>query len=410
MNTKVPEAQNNLISNLQGTEDDNNSPTEPLIQTSSNIKAIVGGKEVEIGNARFIEDRRILVSTDGIDYTYVRTKKEHKGKIYFQCVNRQRRPDTGKKCLAKANYVSATKTIEVIDLHNPKCNNLKLSVQDDFQSQKQDILVSLESNKALTIVNAMTLLRDKNNEAPQENKRQPLTYEQVKKIIRDFREENNINSNDSFFDPLHTKTLDKAILIRCHNKYNLMYKNKLIVNEYIVFCSPFMQSLLSITEHWQIDSTFYIVPHYFYQLLVILIYNDIVDAHVPACFVLLSTKNQYIYEKVFKDIREFILEDCFEVKRITLDFEKSEKIGISKAFPNVEFLGCKFHFIQALVRKAKKQGLMNQTNEEETRDIFHQINNVLENQSKSLEQLLEEMAKKYEIPNEFVKQEIFLFY
>ena len=113
------------------------------------------------------------------------------------------------------HYHFDTKDVDVIDTHNPSCGDKKLKVQDDYGSQKLDLLNALQKNNHLTVCNAMDLLRETNNAATQENKRQPLEYEQVKRIIRDYRQDNNIHSQHTLSDPALQKTLDSAIFLRC---------------------------------------------------------------------------------------------------------------------------------------------------------------------------------------------------
>ena len=70
------------------------------------------------------------------------------------------------------------------------------------------------------------LLRDKNVEATPKKKRFPLNYDQVKKILKEYRQEDNLNSNISFSDVTLLRTVDGAIFRRCHNQHNLIYKSK----------------------------------------------------------------------------------------------------------------------------------------------------------------------------------------
>ena len=46
---------------------------------------------------------------------------------------------------------------------------------------------------------------------------------QAKKIIREYREENNINSGNYLSEVQPMKTLDGAIFRRCHNQYNIIF-------------------------------------------------------------------------------------------------------------------------------------------------------------------------------------------
>ena len=121
------------------------------------------------------------------------------------------------------------------------------------------------------------------------------------------------------------------------------------------------------------------VPVGFYQLLVILIYEEDSDLYLPASFILCSHKNSDIYSKIFQDLRYNVLRNSLEIERMTIDFEDAEKEGIQNAFPDVVLIGCKFHLNQALLRKAKKKGLLKSKNENITKEFIFKINFILEN-------------------------------
>jgi len=80
----------------------------------------------------------------------------------------------------------------------------------------------------------------------------------------------------------------------------LILLDKFITNEYIIYCSPQQEKFLKHSKHWHIDSTFYAVPSSFYQLMVILIYDEDCDLYIPASFILCSHKNTEIYKKIRK--------------------------------------------------------------------------------------------------------------
>ena len=232
-------------------------------------------------------------------------------------------------------------------------------------------------------------------DATLEDKRQPLDYDQVKNIIRDFRDVNNINSDSSLSDYLLIRTIDGAIFRRCHNAYDILYKKRLVTNSYALYCSPFQQRLFSSATHWHIDGTFYVVPSMFYQLLVIVVYDEITDLYIPACFCLSSNKNKYIYRKIFMDIKESILCNTVNMERVTLDFELAEKEAMQEVFPDAELIGCKFHLMQAIMRKAKRKGLANDNLIKETNNILYGICDVLENGSETFENLLDRLEQLY---------------
>jgi len=147
--------------------------------------------------------------------------------------------------------------------------------------------------------------------------------------------------------------------------------------------------------HWYVDGTFFVVPQGFYQLIVIVIYNEVMDAYIPACFCLASSKNENIYYEIFTYIKNFILNNCFEMTRITLDFEKGAFKGMKKAFPGANFLGCGFHFVQALIRKCDKKGLMNESLEKGTNKIIGNICSILETGIGDLSTYLDQLENDY---------------
>ena len=177
----------------------NLSQTSTSSTRQSSFDIIIEGKQFVLGSARFIDDAQIEVVIDEVPFLYNRTKKEYHGKVYFQCINRKKGKTTGNKCLAKANYILDKKSFEVINLHNPNCSNVQLNINHDYQAQRDMIISSLEENNSLTTINAMNILRNRNNAESEENKKQPLKYRQVKKIISNFRQENNLNSQFNCF-------------------------------------------------------------------------------------------------------------------------------------------------------------------------------------------------------------------
>ena len=86
--------------------------------------------------------------------------------------------------------------------------------------------------------------------------------------------------------------------------------------------------------------------------MVILTYNGDTDLYLPSCFILCSHKNKEIYRKIFRYIAEDLMMNDYQFQKITVDFEESLKEGAQGVFKNVIFIGCKFHFNQAIIRKA----------------------------------------------------------
>jgi len=132
--------------------------------------------------------------------------------------------------------------------------------------------------------------------------------------------------------------------------------------------------------------------------MVILIYDQTTDMYFPVCFILCSHKNQDIYQHILKEIALNVLQNDFKVTRVTLDFETAAIEAFKSIFSDVELIGCKFHLQQALIRKAKKKGLMNESYIKETNDILYQLNQTLESQSVDFVGYLNSLESRFEMP------------
>lgn len=171
--------------------EDNSGDSERKTEVSINIDGVT----LKISKARFLDTTKISIVFDDHEHIYHRTGS-YKDKTYFQCHNRNRGIGTGRKCMAKANFDSSTNSISIIGSHNENCNQLTLEINKDFFSQKQEIHQVLSENPNLTVIGALDSLREKNINSTEIEKKQPLQYTQAKKIIREYKEENNINSGN----------------------------------------------------------------------------------------------------------------------------------------------------------------------------------------------------------------------
>ncbi|KAL0879890.1 hypothetical protein ABMA27_002416 [Loxostege sticticalis] len=72
--------------------------------------------------------------------------------------------------------------------------------------------------------------------------------------------------------------------------------------------------------------------------------------HVFLCYALLPDKKHHTYTVLFELIKSQIPE--FAPETFTTDYEVSAMTAITTVFPNAILLGCLFHFIRALWRKA----------------------------------------------------------
>ena len=109
----------------------------------------------------------------------------------------------------------------------------------------------------------------------------------------------------------------------------------------VIFASDFMLMKLKVADRIQFDATFYTVPSILYKLFTIFI-----SFHGPAIHVLMKTKTEDLYAIVLMKIREIIPE--FSPKIAVSDFERAPRKVFSNYFPEINIIGCWFHFTQAI--------------------------------------------------------------
>ena len=121
----------------------------------------------------------------------------------------------------------------------------------------------------------------------------------------------------------------------------------------VIFASDFMLMKLKVADQIQFDATFYTVPSIFYQLFTIFI--SFHGHCIPAIHVLMQSKTEELYAIVLMKIREIIPE--FSPKIAVCDFERAPRNVFSHYFPEINIIGCWFHFTQAIWKKTQLLGL-----------------------------------------------------
>ena len=129
----------------------------------------------------------------------------------------------------------------------------------------------------------------------------------------------------------------------------------------ILFASQYQLSLLSGAQDAMIDATFKTVPKVGYQLLTIMVKRGAIA--FPACFALMSTKQEGLYQEVLNSVKG--LAPHFSPNTIMTDFEGALRNSLNQAFNTSSILGCWFHFTQAVRRKMQSLGLANVIEDEE---------------------------------------------
>ena len=84
---------------------------------------------------------------------------------------------------------------------------------------------------------------------------------------------------------------------------------------------------------------------------------------VPLVFILMSGKNKSDYKGVFDSLK--IILGTFQVEEALMDFEMAMWHGLRYAFPEINFKGCAFHWVQVVNRKLREIGLSTAYNNDE---------------------------------------------
>ena len=87
-------------------------------------------------------------------------------------------------------------------------------------------------------------------------------------------------------------------------------------------------------------------------------YDECINIYIPTFICLIYNKMESTYKEIFKFILENILKNKINTKNLTItcDFETAMINSIKDTFIDARIVGCYFHFLQALIRKAKQLG------------------------------------------------------
>ena len=129
--------------------------------------------------------------------------------------------------------------------------------------------------------------------------------------------------------------------------------------EFYIFSSNLMLYQLEQAKQWFIDGTFSVAPVGFQQLLTIIVYLPSHNVFYPAAYILLTNKSGMIYNYAFKSLVTVAEGEGFKLKPelVMTDFEKALQNASHDVF-QCENVGCYFHFVKALIKKAKQLGLI----------------------------------------------------
>ena len=198
------------------------------------------------------------------------------------------------------------------------------------------------------------------------------TKNQVERLLQKIRE-NNFPLDVDFLKDISkiTITLDNEPELTniniCYKYVHILNPNKKnFLEKYIIFTTTFQMKMLKKSKQIFIDGTFKSCPRGYYQILNITSFIDEINGNIPIFMIPISGKSEFIYNKVFFDIKEILSENNISLndiaKNIMCDFEPSLIKSVKKNFTNSKVDGCYFHFVKLMWSKAKSLGLCNRNN------------------------------------------------
>ena len=104
-----------------------------------------------------------------------------------------------------------------------------------------------------------------------------------------------------------------------------------------------------------VDATFDIVPHPFYQCLIIMVFDLGLCIFITVALILMTGKTLECYWQAFNWLTSVV--DSNAPTFVGVDFERAFYTQVANHFTEAEIIGCLFHFKQALRRKMIKLGL-----------------------------------------------------
>jgi hypothetical protein len=139
------------------------------------------------------------------------------------------------------------------------------------------------------------------------------------------------------------------------------FKGEVVVGSkrHLIFMTDEQLALLKTAVRWYADGTFKTINFPFTQLFSLhgFLKKNGQLKQVPLCFVFMSGRTQRDYRKVFEKILELLGGEC-AVKEFVTDFERAIWRGVKETLPEVNIIGCGFHWCQAVFRNLKKIGLV----------------------------------------------------
>ena len=270
------------------------------------------------------------------------------------------------RCNGKIEFNRITEEFFLVRNHNKICDKRNLRLYDNyseietnicnFEEYKNELINFLNNNPLISIYafkkHALKLFLSSNNKFNFTLKKSTLDN-----IYYPWRTNSKIFSCFSIFD--NVKTFDDEMFLRdertCYIN-DIYNNNKFYWHKHILWISPLYIKILQESDHLYIDCT-YISTKEYYQMLVIMAYNVLLDMKIPCAYILLNNKLQNSYEIVLNNIKNIITENnTFKINLISIshDFEEALINAIKNTFINIRNVGCLYHYIKNIRLNMKK--------------------------------------------------------
>ena len=419
---KVKEKKTKIINNIDITKQGNtkNPQEEPnVIQTN---KTEIGSNIKEISKDMILFNGKLFKNYNRINrYNNKRKIK----KIIYKCINIRKeeklRNDTNqpKFCNATIEFIEPGQNVKsgyfFKTEHSSECEKLldekKIRLKNLRQESKKEEYILMCEN----IMNKSNIFD------------RALFKSEFKKLYNNKTYSFDFSINDTMLSNLITNWKNKSL--RFSKAGALLdikdYENRLILRDfrnipietsnntkhksskYIIWCNGENIKRLRVSKNLFVDSTFHHPPEY-HQLLVIM-YKDIVTSlKIPGIYILMNSKEEYLYDLVFQSILRIIWLDNREnikVETIVTDQDKALINVINKYYPNSQRISCLFHYKQDILRNLRTYGLMKKNYKNDSLKILYELGNLPIYYKGDLEYIMKEckkLEKNYPIYKNFI--------
>lgn len=194
------------------------------------------------------------------------------------------------------------------------------------------------------------------------------TYSASQRTIERKRKRNDVDNPRPH--SVHDITLPDTLKVTTRSENFLLWDSgDQDENRLFMFGTSANLQLLQQYSHWFMDGTFKVSPDVFLQVFTIHALID--NRSIPLIYVLMRTKAQVDYERVFRKLLE--LRPSLTPTSVLIDFEIATMNALSIMFPNATILGCLFHLGQSLWRRIQNEGLSNAYRDDENVKLYSKM-------------------------------------